>query len=84
MKRTVGLTAFFSFMNLCEKKLLPLNVYAGLLHFKKAVFFEGVKKTIFPTNRKGRFPAKQAKPAPNFWLPLTVYYRRDAEAQRSG
>ncbi|HZV35372.1 MAG TPA: hypothetical protein VFB72_12430 [Verrucomicrobiae bacterium] len=49
MKRTVGLTAFFSLMNLCEKKRVLRNIYAGLMRFKKVVFLRGVKKTIFPT-----------------------------------
>jgi len=40
----VGLTRFFSLMNVCEKNGIVSNVYRVFVHFKKDANFEGVKK----------------------------------------
>jgi hypothetical protein len=40
----VGLTRFFSLMNLCEKSGVSANVYAGFWPFKKDAEFRLVKK----------------------------------------
>ena len=40
----VGLTRFFCWMNLCEKTGVLINVYRGLLPFKKHADFRDVKK----------------------------------------
>jgi hypothetical protein len=42
----VGLTRFFSLMNLCEKSGGWTNVYAGLPPFKKHANFRGAKKVF--------------------------------------
>jgi hypothetical protein len=57
MKPTVGLTRFCCLMNLCEKTRVWTNENAGFSRFKNSVFFERLKKTIFPTRKRRRFSA---------------------------
>jgi hypothetical protein len=55
MKPTVGLTRFFCLMNLCEKKRVSANVYAGFSLFKKVMILTGVKKLFSLQEKRAVF-----------------------------
>jgi len=68
MKRTVGLTAFFSLMNLCEKKaglnqclcgFAAFAVYICSLRVGQKTIFLQAKRAVFLPNRTNFFTAER-------------------------